>query len=72
MKLKLKLNSHYDDKLVKGNFGDEVKANVKPGATAKALFIGQGCKKNKGEPEEPNDYAHCISCGLTVSISVSK
>ncbi|MBK9451878.1 MAG: hypothetical protein IPN95_21155 [Bacteroidetes bacterium] len=31
MKLKLKLNSHYDDKLVKGNFWDEVKANVKPG-----------------------------------------
>ncbi len=47
-KLKVTLNSHYYDKLVKGNFGDEVKTTVKPGSTAKALFIGQGCNKNKG------------------------
>ncbi len=72
MKLKITMNSHYYDKLVKSHFGDEVKGVMKPGKSVMAKFRGQGCKKDKGESEAKDDYTHCINCGLTVSISISK
>jgi hypothetical protein len=70
LKLKIRLKSSYYDKLVKGNYGDEIKETLKPGKTLAGRMIAQGCKKEKGT--ETDDYGHCMACDFGVSIYVSK
>jgi len=70
LKLKIRLKSSYYDKLVKGNYGDEIKETLKPGKSLSGRMIAQGCKKEKGS--EADDYGHCMACEFGVSIFVSK
>lgn len=70
IKLEVKAKSSYYDKLVKSNFGDEAKENLKPGKSVAIRFIGQGCKKEKGV--EKDDYGHCMACDFGIDIYVYK
>jgi hypothetical protein len=69
-KITIRLKSSYYDKLVKGQFGDEIKESLKPGKSVVGRFVAQGCKKEKDAPKD--DYQNCISCDFGVSIFVSK
>ena len=70
IKLNIRLKSSYYDKLVKGQFGEEIKESLKPGKILSGRFVAQGCKKEKGV--EKDDFGQCIACDFGVSIYVSK
>ena len=70
IKLNVRIKSSYYDKLVKGNYGEEVKDKLKPGKILAGLLVAQGCKKEKDV--EKDDYGHCMACEFGVSIYVSK
>lgn len=70
-KLKFKVNTHYYDRLVKGNFGDKFDEKVKPGATTSFIILTQGCKADKDKKDQ-EDYERCMSCGLSYEIRVYK
>lgn len=69
-KIKVRLKSSYYDKLVKGNFGDEIKETLKPGKGVTGRLVAQGCKKDKGSKAE--DYELCLACEFGASIYVEK
>lgn len=68
-KLKVKVNTHYYDRLVKGNFGDKYDEKIKPDATTSFIILTQGCKADKGVKDQ-EDYERCMSCGLSYEIKV--
>ena len=70
LKLDIKLKSHYYDKMVKSNFGDEIKETLKPGKSLVGRLICQGCKKEKDV--DTDDFGHCAACDFWVDIYVSK
>ncbi len=70
IKLNIRLKSSYYDKLVKGQFGDEIKESLKAGKSFTGRFVAQGCKKEKGS--EMDDCGQCNACDFGVSIYVSK
>jgi hypothetical protein len=70
IKLNIRLKSSYYDKLVKSNFGDEIKETLKPGKGVTGRLVAQGCKKDKGS--DLDDYASCLACEFGASIYVSK
>ncbi|MGL2963341.1 hypothetical protein ACSVH2_05930 [Flavobacterium sp. RSB2_4_14] len=70
LKLEFKMKSSYFDKLVKSQFGDEIKETLKPEKSVLAKFIAQGCKKEKGV--EKDDYGHCMACDFGINIYVTK
>jgi len=67
-KLDIKLKSSYYDKLVKGNFGEEVMESLKPGKELAAKLIAQGCRAEKGA--DLSDFAACMACEFGVNIHV--
>jgi hypothetical protein len=70
IKLNVRLKSSYYDKLVKSNFGDEIKETLKPGKGVVGRLVAQGCKKDKGS--DLDDYASCLACEFGASIYISK
>jgi hypothetical protein len=70
MKVNVKLKSNYYDQFVKGYFGEEIKESLKPGKSIVGRLIAQGCKKDKGS--DLDDFAACMACDFTATISVSK
>lgn len=70
MKLNIRMKSHYYDKLVKSNFGDEIKESLKPGKSLVGRLVAQGCRKDKGF--EGDDYASCMACEFYAELFVSK
>jgi hypothetical protein len=70
IKLEVKAKSSYYDKLVKSQFGDEAKENLKPGKSVAIRFVGQGCKKEKGV--EKDDFGHCMACDFGIDLYVYK
>ena len=70
LKLEIKAKSSYYDKLVKSQFGDEGKENLKPGKSVAIRFVAQGCKKEKGV--EKDDFGHCMACDFGIDLYVSK
>jgi hypothetical protein len=66
-KLEIKIKSHYYDKLVKGNYGDEYKESIKPGKEQTFGIITQGCKADK-EKKDQSDIERCTGCGMTYEI----
>lgn len=71
VKLKFRVNTHYYDKLVKGNFGDKFENQIKPEKTVSFLVLTQGCKADKDKKDQP-DYERCTGCGLSYEITVIK
>lgn len=69
-KLTVRAKSSYYDKLVKSNFGDEAKENIKAGKSIEIRFIAQGCKKDKGS--DLDDFGACMACEFGIDIHVSK
>jgi hypothetical protein len=70
-KLKIKVKTHYYDKLVKGNFGDEFKETIKPGNITSFIVLTQGCKGDK-EKKDQEDFDRCRNgCEPSYEISVS-
>ena len=69
-KLDIRMKSSYYDKLVKGNFGDEIKETLKPGKAIAGIFIAQGCRKEKDV--EKSDEGHCFACDFGVNLFVKK
>jgi hypothetical protein len=69
-KIDVRLKASYYDKLVKSNFGDEIKETLKPGKGVVGRLVAQGCKKDKGS--DLDDYASCLACEFGASIYVSK
>ncbi len=67
-KLDIKLKSSYYDKLVKGNFGEEIFETLKPGKELAAKLIAQGCRAEKGS--DLSDYAACMACEFGINIHV--
>jgi hypothetical protein len=70
VKLTVRAKSSYYDKLVKSNFGDEAKENIKPGKSLEIRFVAQGCKKDKGS--DLDDFGACMACEFGIDIHVSK
>ncbi len=68
--LTVRMKSSYYDKLVKSQFGEEIKEKLKAGKSVVGRLIAQGCKKEKGS--NADDYASCIACDFEASIYVSK
>jgi hypothetical protein len=66
-KLSIKMKTHYYDKLVEGNFGDEYKETVKPGAEVTFIVLTQGCQADKNQKDLP-DHERCQACGMTYEI----
>lgn len=69
-KLDIKIKSSYYDKLVKGNFGEEIKESLKAGKSVVARLIAQGCRGEKGA--DLSDFEACMACDFEASISVFK
>jgi hypothetical protein len=67
-KLDIKLKSSYYDKLVKGNFGEEIMESLKPGKELAAKLIAQGCRAEKGA--NLSDFEACMACEFGVNIHV--
>jgi hypothetical protein len=65
--LKIKIKTHYRDKLVKNNFGDEFKETVKPGKDQGFLVVTQGCKADKDKKDQP-DIERCLGCDFSYEI----
>jgi hypothetical protein len=70
VKFKIRMKSDYFNQSENSHAGDETKTKIKPGETVVGRFVGQGCKKEKGEDKDA--YERCISCDLTMSIFASK
>lgn len=70
-KLKFKVNTHYFDRLVKGDFGDKYEEKIKAGETVSFIILTQGCKADKDKKDQA-DYERCMSCGLSYEIKVYK
>jgi len=70
LKINIRIKSSYYDKLVKGQYGEEIKETLKPGKAVVGRLVAQGCKKEKGA--ETDDYGTCMACDFGVSIFVSK
>lgn len=70
MKVNVRLKSNYYDKFVKSYFGEEIKESLKPGKSIVGRLIAQGCKKDKGS--DLDDFAACMACDFTATISVTK
>lgn len=66
-KLSIKIKTHYFDKLVNGNYGDEFKETVKAGQTKSFLVITQGCKADKDKKDQ-GDFERCRACGFSYEI----
>jgi len=67
VKIKVNINTNYYDKLVKGYFGEEVDAKIKPSATEAFLIIAQGCKADK-DKKDMSDYELCSACDFSYLI----
>lgn len=65
--LKIKVKSHYYDKLVKGNYGDDYKATIKPEKVQGFAILTQGCKADK-EKGEQTDFQRCKNCDFSYEI----
>ena len=67
-KIKFKVKSHYYDRFVKGNFGEEAKETVKPGKEQSFVAIQQGCKADKEKKDQP-DMERCRGCDFSYDIT---
>ena len=68
-KLKVKLTTHYYDKLVKSDFGDTYTESVKPEKGLSFAIITQGAKEDK-EKKDQTDIERCMSCDFRYEIHV--
>lgn len=70
VKLKtVKLTYRYHDKLVNADIVDVKKGSAKIGGTAVFKFIQQGCRKDKGAKDVPDNVA-CSRCPLEIEVTV--
>lgn len=69
-KITVKVNTHYFDKLVKSNFGDEYKATMKPGKVAGYDVITQGARGDKEKKDQP-DVERCLDCDFSYSLTAT-
>lgn len=65
--IKVKIKTHYYDKLVKNNFGDEFKESVKADKDQAFLVVTQGCKADKDKKDQP-DIERCLGCDFSYEI----
>jgi hypothetical protein len=69
-KINVNVKTHYYDKLVKSNFGDELKATIKPGKITAYDVITQGAKADKEKKDQP-DIERCLGCDFSYTVSAS-
>ena len=71
-KVKLKIVTHYMDRLVKQRFGDTFKETLKPGKDKLFTFLTQGAKAGKDIKEAPDGELCIKGCEFSYEIVAEK